>query len=402
MSKLDILRCSKKGEYKYMGTDKLASVISMQRAVQLLGIRIYGMSSDSDLVPTDVSQINIMCPCCGDAHTSRRLTMNIDFEKNAFGCPRCSFRGGVYKLISKYTGWKYDEVEARVKAGELGRFTPLTGDGSEDGRQAEDIGRPIAPLKQRHEVYSAMLDLLKLNDMHRADLMRRGLSEDAIERIGFKTYPKYMDPTVIPKKLIAAGLDLRGVPGFGINNAGEWSLAKLPDGGFFIPSRNGRQMIFGCQVRFDHPNARIPKFGYLASLGMPGGTKASTWWSWAGANIADRPENTPFDVILIEGPLKAYIVHELTGCNVIAVPGVSALKKIPVALQDMIPMGLRCVYIAYDMDQKENVQVANALVRLRGILDSLQIKHETLSWTAEYKGLDDWIVGPEFAEFRQH
>lgn len=379
-----------------MAKEKLSSVISMQKAVELLQLRIYGQNSDSDLVPTDVSEINIMCPCCSAEHTSQRLTLNINFERGVFGCPRCSFSGGVYKLISHYTGWPYSEVEGRIKQGEFGAFVPGQTPDVGANKPIEDVGRPMAPLKQRHDVYTALLDMLTLSDAHKANLLKRGLNEEAIQRIGFKSYPKYIDPTVIPKKLISAGLDLRGVPGFGINDSHEWSMAKLPDGGFMIPSRNGQQLIQGFQIRFDHPNDKIPKFGYLTSGGMTGGTKASTWCSWAGEDLIHRESPEPFDVILIEGGLKAYIVNEISGSNVLAVPGVSTLKKVPAALQSMVAMGLRCVYIAYDMDQETNEQVAKQLNRLRHILDGLHIEHQTMMWNPEFKGLDDWIVGPEF------
>lgn len=372
-------------------------IITLEQAIERLGLRIYGANSDSELVPTDVSEINILCPACSHEHTSRRLTLNINYDKQLFRCPRCSFSGNAYHLIARVNGWEYAEVEAKINNGELGKIDlELAKDRPE--KQAENVGNPIAPLRQRHEVYSAMLSHLKLNDTHRENLRKRGLSDEAIDRIGFRSYPKFMDPSVLAKKLVSSGYDLRGVPGFCINNTGEWCVSKLPDGGFLIPSRNGQGLIQGFQVRFDHPNAKVPKFGYFTSSGMTGGTKAGSWCSWAGEDIVSKDNKEPFDVLLIEGPLKAYIVHEITGVNLIAVPGVAALKKVPAALQSMLPLGLRTVHIAYDMDQEENEEVARQLNRLREILTGLNIPHQTMYWESEYKGLDDWIVSPAFTD----
>ena len=197
--------------------------ISMRTAVKLLDIRVYG-EPGSDPVPTDVHDTTILCPVCSKEHTSRRLTLNINFENNVFNCPRCSFSGGVNKLISHYTGWPQDEVKDHIERGELSGYQP----GNEETEGAgwkEPSTKPIAPISRRDETYRAMLGLLTLSDAHRQNLLQRGLREETIERIMFRTYPKFMDPTVIPKKLAAAGYNLSGVPGFAINNKGEWLSA---------------------------------------------------------------------------------------------------------------------------------------------------------------------------------
>lgn len=379
-----------------MGEEKKRPIISMAKAVELLGIKIYG--DDGGLVPTDVADINILCPNCSGQHTNKRLTLNIDFDSNVFSCPRCNFSGGVYKLISYYTQWPMREVETKLKAGQLKDFRPDEQKASQESSDTpeRDLQVPMAPLKQRDEVYRALQSALTLSEAHRKNLLGRGLKPETIERIGFRTYPKYLPANVIPTRLINKGLDLRGVPGFGINENGEWSLAKLPDNGFLIPNFSGDGLIQGFQVRFDHKSASIPKYGYLTSKGMRAGTRCDTWCCWAGRPFASAANGEikaePFDVILIEGPLKAIIVNDITGANVLSVPGVSALKRVPAALQTMIPYGLREVLIAYDMDSETNPHVRQQLERLRDILSDIGVKHRTLRWDAEQKGLDDWLL----------
>ena len=169
---------------------KKLPIISMAKAVELLGIRVYG--KDGDAVPTDVADINVLCPKCGAEHSNRRLTLNIDFAENVFSCPRCGFSGGVYHLISFYTGWPVRNVEGCIRAGKLQNFKPNENISNLDISSAS-VSRtemsPLAPIKQRNEVYRALQDMLTLSATHHDNLRSRGLSEAAIQRIGFRSYP---------------------------------------------------------------------------------------------------------------------------------------------------------------------------------------------------------------------
>lgn len=366
-------------------------LISLAEAINALGICVDGPGTDP--VPTDVSDINIICPMCGANHRRRR-TMKLDFEENVFSCARCGFSGGVYKFISGITGWPLNEVPDRIKAGMLGA---AEGPKAESNAYTDVLnhGRLIAPLQRRHEVYTAMLDLLTLHPDHLRNLRERGLDEESIVAAGFKSVSKYMDRRVIPKKLMQQGLDLRGVPGFGIDESGEWAMSRLPDGGFLIPNKNGKGLIQGFQIRFDHPNDRIPKYGYLTSKGMVSGTRCVPWCCWVGEDISNC-QGKPFDVLIIEGPLKAYIVNCVTQANVLSVPGVNALNLVPEAISAMREFGLRCVYIAYDMDAATNQDVNRHLNRLREMLWGLNIPNRTMIWNPEFKGLDDYVTSSHF------
>lgn len=375
-------------------------IISLRKAALLLNV-----ITEED---AEGSECYVFCPLCSPQHNSSRRTLNLNFENNTYRCARCgTFAGGVYKFVSHYTGWPYKKVKYNIQRGMLNNYMPEHPDvQSDDGLETSgDVSKSvIAPITQRNEVYNALLNALNLSSEHRSALKERGLTDEAIDRLGFKSLPKYIDPCIIPKKLMNAGYDLRGVPGFGINAKGEWSLAKMPDGGFLIPNRNGSAYIQGFQIRFDHPSDTIPKYGYFTSKKMQGGTKAGSWCCWAGEDLMFRLNNKvtdPFDVIIIEGPLKALIVHEVTKCNVISVPGVAALQNVPSALKAMIPLGLRKAYIAYDMDSKSNAQVAAQLRKLIGMLHDLKIPSTTMEWDPEYKGLDDWITSSLCADLRR-
>jgi hypothetical protein len=360
-----------------------APIISMADAVQALNITIDGVQP----INTDVSNINVLCPNCSPNHTTKRKTLNIDFRQNVYGCPRCNFSGGVYNLVSYYTGWPLNTIKDHIRAGDLGNIKV---DDEHRHVVAPSAEPTMASLERRNSVYNAMLDLMSLSETHKNDLLRRGISEEHIESNRFKSYPKYMDLSIIPKKLINNGYDLRGVPGFGLDENGAWAMVRLPDSGYLIPMRNGTGYIQGFQIRYDHPHDNIPKYSYFSSKRMEKGTGCEGWCSWSGMNV--REATTPFDVVVTEGPLKGFIVHELTNANVIAVPGVSVLKKLPPVLKELNQLGLRKVVIAYDMDALSKVEVSNQLARMREMLDDLELPHQTLMWDQNYKGLDDWLL----------
>ena len=369
------------------------TIISLQEAVTLLGVTIDNqpMQADrSNAVPTDVSDIYVTCPCCSGAHASLRRTLNLDFSKNLFNCPRCSFGGNVNDFIAYYTGWDCGEVTERIKKGELGETSAQTGVAAE----SVDVGasvKPLAPIGKRNDVYQAMLDLLTLSESHMEHLIRRGLSEEEIIRLRYRSTPTYVSASSLPKQLVTSGYDLRGVPGFGLDKKGNWSMEKTPSG-FLVPGRNGAQLIQGFQIRADHPSDRIPKYGFFSSKKMTAGTNASTWCHWAGDNLLQRTSNTSFDVIIIEGWLKGDIAHFFTGSNFLCVPGVNSLNKAIHALVAMRKMGLRDVLIGYDMDAYENEQVAKQLLRLWFLLKENGYHARVLYWDKEFKGLDDWLL----------
>ena len=366
-------------------------VIPMSAAVKALHLCVDGVGSPE--LDTSLPTADMLCPSCSGKHKSRRRTLHLDFDSSTFCCMRCGFKGGVYDLVSFYTGWARNEVPKRIKNGELNGIDVTTLEhGSVDSpdENTSCINRlPLAPLSRRDAVYRAFLERLELYPAHQEELLQRGLTKLDIDRIGFKSLPKFMDRSVLPKRMISAGYDLRGVPGFGLEG-GSWNLTQSFDGGYLIPLRNGDGLIQGFQVRHDHPSERFSKYDYFANRKMEYTAGAMSWIAWAGKNIL--LDNEPFDVIVTEGALKGYIVNAKTGCNVISVPGVAALKAIPAAMETAKTHGLRTVYIAYDMDADTNEDVAKQLKNLGDKLEKAKIPHKVLRWDPRYKGIDDYVV----------
>jgi hypothetical protein len=148
-----------------------------------------------------------------------------------------------------------------------------------------------------------------------------------------------------------------------------------------IPVRSPEGKIQGLQVRRDNLTKR--KFRWISSVGKPDGTPAEGWTHLAG---------TPQEAILLtEGPLKADVIHHLTGYTVLAVPGVNSLSQLKTALEYMREHGTRQVMTAFDMDYLSNPHVQNGYMELTRLLSEMDFHFGTYLWDPQYKGLDDYV-----------
>ena len=239
---------------------------------------------------------------------------------------------------------------------------------------------PLTGVEERHATYTALLQSLTLASDHRENLLSRGLSPEEIHRLGYKTTP-VLGFSSLAKRLREKGLYLAGVPGF-YKNQSQWTL-KIPGRGILIPVRDIQGQIQGLQVRLDNVEKR--KFRWLSSNGLEEGCGTKTWVHLAG-------EPRPL-VLLTEGPMKADVIHFLTGQTVLAVAGVNSLSQLKPALEKLQAAGMEKVMTAFDMDYLINPHVRAGQENLAHLLDQCGISYGTYLWDPRYKGLDDYIWG---------
>ena len=320
---------------------------------------------------------NVPCPCCDD--NPRKKHLNIHLEKDVFRCPRCGFSGGVFDLYAHYAGIN------RKNAREI-LYARLNMDSSYIDRKPKraipmeiDPECPITDVDTRHETYSALLSKLSLASDHRDNLLQRGLTDDVISQLEYRTTP-VIGNTALAKQLLAEGKYLPGVPGFYHTASGEWSFIR-EDRGILIPVRNPEGKIQGLQIRRDNVTKR--KFRWVSSVGKTDGTRAEGWTHMAGP-----PQET---ILLTEGPMKADVIHFLTGHTVLAVPGVNSLTQLKPVLNFLKEQGTRYVMTAFDMDYMTNPHVQNGYYELAKLLSEMGFQYGTYLWDPAYKGLDDYV-----------
>ena len=325
--------------------------------------------------PAGRSDYNIPCPCCDD--NPRKKHLNINLRRDVFRCPRCGFAGGVFDLYAHYTGIPRDSVRAalierlnvqgQIPSPKKKVFVP-----------PEIPENPLIDIDARNATYQAFLESLSLASDHLENLLGRGLTEERIMALGYKTSP-VVGMAAIAKRLLAEGLYLSGVPGF-YRHEEQWTFVSECRG-ILIPVRDLQGRIQGLQLRRDNVSKR--KFRWISSNGKKDGCKAETW-----THIAGSPRET---VILIEGPLKADIVHELTGHTVVAVAGVNSLSHLEETLNLLMELGVRKIMTAFDMDFLKNPHVQNGYQNLIRLIENLGFLYGTYIWDPAFNGLDDYV-----------
>lgn len=343
-------------------------IFHMWDVISLLGI---------PMPPSGRSSYYVQCPCCDD--DPRKKHMNINLKKEVFRCPRCGVSGGIFDLYSLYTGVSRSKVRAALVE-KLGmpevQNSPLK---VIPVQSTPDTECPMMDIDARHATYSALLSKLTLAADHKENLLNRGLSEDDITRLGYKTVP-VVGMSVIASQLQSEGLYLAGVPGFYRTETGSWTFVHEKRG-ILIPVRDRYGRIQGLQIRRDNVTRR--KFRWVSSAEKMDGCHAEGWTHLAGPA---KPR-----IILTEGPMKADVIHALTGLTVLAVPGVNALTQLEAALTDLRNEGLVEIKTAFDMDFSTNHHVQNGYNSLLALLGNMGFQFGTYLWDPRYKGLDDYI-----------
>jgi len=343
-------------------------IFHMWDVVSLLGIPTPPSGRSSYYVP---------CPCCDDS--PRKKHLNINLKKEVFRCPRCGVSGGIFDLYALYTGVPRDQVR-KALVEKLGMpEEPKRPKRPVQPQVQEIVECPLTDVDARHATYTALLSKLTLAADHKENLLNRGLTEDDIARLGYKSTP-VIGMSAIAAQLQSEGLYLAGVPGFYRTESGPWTFIHEKRG-ILVPVRDRYGRIQGLQIRRDNVTRR--KFRWVSSTERPDGCRAEGWVHLAG------PAQSR--IILTEGPMKADVIHALTGRTVLAVPGVNALTQLEAALTDLRSEGLEEIKTAFDMDFVTNQHVQSGYDSLLALLGNMGFQFGTYLWDPRYKGLDDYI-----------
>ena len=327
-------------------------------------------------MPSGRSSYYIQCPCCDE--NPRKKHLNINLKKEVFRCPRCGISGGIFDLYALYTGVPRDKVRKELVE-RLGPPELITHQKKKVvSEQKEEC--PLADIESRNHAYATLLSKLSLAADHKENLLSRGLKESEIERLGYKTTP-VVGMSAIAKQLQSEGLSLVGVPGFYRDKNGAWTFVHEKRG-ILIPVRDRFGRIQGLQIRRDNVSRR--KFRWVSSAEMEDGCRAEGW-----THLAGKVRST---ILLTEGPMKADVIHALTGLTVLAVPGVNSLTQLAMTLEDLRSEGLAEIKTAIDMDFATNHHVQNGYNSLLQLLGDMGLTFGTYLWDPRYKGLDDYVL----------
>lgn len=365
--------------------------------VELLHLRIRRRQADSAY--TD-------CPFCGD----RRGKMNVNFTKNVWRCNYCGEHGGMLNLYARVNNTTnseaYQEICDALQAGDTSwgygetENVNVRSDGPVKAPQTDILQETGIPQAERaspqeiHQTYSLLLGMLSLTPAHREHLRseKRGLSDEQIDRLGFKSTPPYYLCQSITGKLIKQGCRVEGVPGFYLHENGCWT-AKFSSrtAGILIPAIGIDGLIRGMQILLDVP--------FKDKDDPP--EKAGTKYIWFSSSAKNRGVTSgspvhfignPFarTIYVTEGILKADIAHVLLNRSFVAVAGANNTAQLGPLFGLLAQNGTELVIEAHDMDKYSNEMIAKGSSQIYLLARQHGMECRRLTWNPNYKGIDDW------------
>lgn len=365
--------------------------------VELLHLHIRCRQADSAY--TD-------CPFCGD----RRGKMNVNFVKNVWRCNYCGEHGGMLNLYARVnnttnseayreicdalqagdTSWGYGGAESADAYAGVPVREPHAGRQPDMGITQAERASP----QEIHQTYSLMLGMLSLNSAHRTHLRseKRGLADEQIDSLGFKSTPPYFLCRSLTERLIKQGCRVEGVPGFYLHEGGYWT-AKFSSrtAGILIPAIGIDGLIHGMQIlldvpfkdRDDPPEKAGTKYIWLSSSTKNMGVTSGSPVHFIGNPFART-------IYVTEGILKADIAHVLLNRSFVAVAGANNVAQLGPLFALLAQNGTELIIEAHDMDKYSNEMIAKGSSKIYLLARQHGMECRRLTWNPNYKGIDDW------------
>lgn len=372
--------------------------------VELLHLRIRRRQANS---------VYADCPFCGD----RRGKMNVNFVKNVWRCNYCGEHGGMLSLYARLNhttnsdayreicdalqtgdffwdnGAERKEqtnsgIPSKVGSAEVGLFQA-------DKQKSEGIQQSSrASAQEIHQTLSMLLDMLSLRPAHREHLRsaKRGLTDEQIEECGFKSTPPHFLCRSLTEKLMKQGCTVQGVPGFYLDEKGNWTVKfNTRTSGILIPAVGVDGLIHGAQIlldvpmkdKDDPPEKSGAKYIWLSSSNKYMGITSGSPVHFVGNPFART-------IYVTEGLLKADIAHYLMNRSFVAIAGANNVAQLEPLFALLAQNGTELIVEAHDMDKYSNEMIAKGSSRIYEAARRNGMDCRRLTWNPNHKGIDDW------------
>lgn len=350
---------------------------SIVDVIELLGIPVIRNTG---------TQLYCRCPFCDD----RSAHFNVKVADDVFRCHRCGRGGGVLHLYSFYHNVSLrtagDELRSLFSSGARAERRLRASSPEVQIIASEEM--QVASSAERDSTYTNLLSMLTLADTHREALRKRGLSDEEIDQLGYRTTPAVRTKRIVAE-LQERGCKLAGVPGFYCDReTGGWLFAT-PSSGIMCPDRNSKGEIEAIQVRLDNPQKG--KFRNLTSSEKYYGTSAHCCPHFVGV------DESLSSVYLTEGVMKsdvAFCLSKRLGMRIgfVGLTGVSNKSQLQRALQELREFRISRIVMAFDSDFKVKPNVAEARNYAINEVIAQGFEIVPLSWDQGVKGIDDLFL----------
>lgn len=367
--------------------------------VELLHLKIRRRQANS---------VYVDCPFCGD----RRGKMNVNFVKNVWRCNYCDEHGGMLMLYAKLnhttnsdafreicdalqTGdasWVYAASEQQRSGSGKDSFS---GTGTSGNGGMEEVPQsPRASIQEIHQTLSLLFGMLSLTPSHRAHLRsaKRGLTDEQIKKLGFKSTPPPFMCRSITERLLKQGCTVQGVPGFYLDDNGRWTVkfySRLS--GIIIPAVGIDGLIHGAQIlldtpikdKDDPPDKAGTKYVWFSSSNRKMGVTSGSPVHFVGNPFART-------IYVTEGLLKADIASSLMNRSFAATAGAGNVAQLDPLFALLAANGTELIIEADDIDKYSNKMTSNGASKIYLMAKKYGMDCRRLTWNPNYKGVDDW------------
>ena len=329
------------------------------------------------------------CPICGD----KRGKMNINFAKNLWRCNYCNEGGGMLALYGKLYGISNSEAYREICDALQNGLTAPEYTVKELPEKTDVEQSALASPQEIHQTFSMLLELLTLSPQHRKHLQEvRGLTDEQIERLGYKSTPPFYLCRSLTEKLRSRGCKVEGVPRFYVGKDDKWTVNfNSITAGIIIPARGIDGMIRGAQIRLDtpirdqesDPDKSGTKYLWLSSSSKKRGVSSGSPVHFVGDPFARV-------VYVTEGLLKADVANYLMDRSFAATAGANNVNKLDMLFALLAANGTEVIIEAEDMDKYHNAAVSKGASKIYLMARSHGLECRRLTWDPNYKGIDDW------------
>jgi hypothetical protein len=288
--------------------------------------------------------------------------------------------GAIVKCMRVVSG-SFQTVTDGTGEGYLHRLAECPTRGSlQPRRELPPMLPPIAAPGLTDAVYSRVLDALTLSPDHVADLLRRGLDEQAIVRNGYGTCASADVMSKIVSEAMQRFNVQEGAPGLRSDRDGWTILADSGD--LLIPIRDHCWRIVALIRRTNDE------------------TKRYRWVSDGNPSCGTPPHNAePWNaefrraIYVTEGALKADVIASQLGFTTVGLAGCGSIPAgFAAALRDAYP-SVRVAFIAFDADAETNPNVRRGRDRLTQAMLAAGYHVNLVKWDSHAgKGLDDVLA----------
>ena len=322
-----------------------------------------------------------------------------------------------YRQMCVYMGYIQDKAAGKFN-GKKNKNKPIK---PREIKKCEIKEQKIADIVIRDKTNHLLIDTLALSDKHKKDLLERGFTEEEINRLNYRSigYHDILSCKAIADIIQKKGGKTLGIPGFCKDKKGNISLIWTKKA-ILIPMVDFHKRINGFQFRKNDEDLKVfknadgkeekeKKMRWLSATpkNCTDGTSIPAYGHYAcdfvldfatGMHVPIFPKK---EIGITEGPMKADLIHAITGNAVHGIPGVNALEQLAYEVKKWKAAGVTTVVDLFDMDYVSNANVKQQMEKLKQLILSNGLEYRRDDWNVDtglgdafdsLKGYDDYLA----------